>query len=114
MSPLVSVVTPVYNGETYLAACIESVLSQSYSNWEYVIVNNCSTDRTLDIASDYAARCKDRAFWDFHRQKLKELGYPLSWLRLAAYVGFEVASKGLNLHLALYKISDGRTGSVMR
>ena len=48
--PLVSVLTPVYNGELYLAECIESVLAQTYQNWEYIIVNNCSTDRTLEIA----------------------------------------------------------------
>jgi glycosyltransferase involved in cell wall biosynthesis len=55
-SSLVSVVTPVYNGERHLRECIESVLSQTYSNWEYTIVNNCSTDRTLEIATEYAAR----------------------------------------------------------
>jgi glycosyltransferase involved in cell wall biosynthesis len=54
--PLVSVLTPVYNGEKYLAECIESVLAQIYANWEYVIVNNCSTDRTLEIAQHYACR----------------------------------------------------------
>jgi glycosyltransferase involved in cell wall biosynthesis len=52
--PLVTVVTPVYNGAKYLEACIESVLRQDYKNWEYIIVNNCSTDSTLDIASHYA------------------------------------------------------------
>jgi glycosyltransferase involved in cell wall biosynthesis len=52
--PLVSVLTPVYNGEAYLAECIESVLAQSYLNWEYAIVNNCSTDGTLEIAERYA------------------------------------------------------------
>ena len=51
--PLVSVITPVYNGEEYLADCVESVLAQSYEKWEYVIVNNCSTDRTLEIAQEY-------------------------------------------------------------
>jgi glycosyltransferase involved in cell wall biosynthesis len=54
--PLVSVVTPIYNGEAYLRECIESVLAQTYSNWEYVVVNNCSTDRTLEIAEAYARR----------------------------------------------------------
>ena len=54
--PLVSVVTPVYNGGNYLRECIESVLAQTYTNWEYTIVNNCSTDRTLDIAREYAAK----------------------------------------------------------
>jgi glycosyltransferase involved in cell wall biosynthesis len=54
--PLVSVVTPVYNGERFLRNCIESVLAQTYSNWDYTIVNNCSTDRTLEIAQEYAAK----------------------------------------------------------
>lgn len=53
---LVSIVTPVYNGEKYLSECIESVLNQTYSNWEYIIVNNCSTDRTLEIAKNYAEK----------------------------------------------------------
>jgi len=55
-SPLVSVVTPVYNTEKYLSECIESVLAQTYQNWEYVIVNNCSTDRSPEIAQHYAQR----------------------------------------------------------
>jgi glycosyltransferase involved in cell wall biosynthesis len=54
--PLVSIVTPVYNGEKYLRECIESVLVQTYTRWHYVIVDNCSTDRTFEIASEYAAR----------------------------------------------------------
>jgi glycosyltransferase involved in cell wall biosynthesis len=54
--PLVSVVTPVYNGAKYLRECIESVLAQRYRNWEYLIVNNCSTDETSQIAEYYAER----------------------------------------------------------
>src|SRR5688572_13422291 len=53
--PLVSIVTPVYNEEQYLAECIESVLSQTYRNWDYTIVDNCSTDASLAIAQRYAA-----------------------------------------------------------
>ena len=51
--PLVSVLTPVYNTDKYLDECIKSVLNQTYNNWEYVIVNNCSTDGTLQIAERY-------------------------------------------------------------
>lgn len=54
--PLVSIVTPVYNEEQHLAECIESVLAQTYSNWEYVIVNNFSTDASLQIAQQYAQK----------------------------------------------------------
>jgi glycosyltransferase involved in cell wall biosynthesis len=54
--PLVSVVTPVYNGEAFLGECIESVLKQTYQNFEYLIVNNCSEDRTLEIALEYSKR----------------------------------------------------------
>jgi len=53
-TPLVSVLTPVYNNGDYMAECIESVLRQTYSNFEYIIVNNCSTDRTQEIAERYA------------------------------------------------------------
>ena len=55
MDPFVSIVTPVYNGESYIEECIKSVLSQNYSNWEYIIVNNKSEDGTLAIAQKYAA-----------------------------------------------------------
>ncbi len=55
-SPLVSVVTPFYNTQEYLAECIESVLRQTYQNWEYVLVDNCSTDGSSEVAADYASR----------------------------------------------------------
>lgn len=50
------VVTPVYNGERFLHESIESVLEQTYNEWRYVIVDNRSTDRTAEIAANYAAR----------------------------------------------------------
>jgi glycosyltransferase involved in cell wall biosynthesis len=53
--PLVSVVTPVYNGADFIAECIESVLNQTWENWEHIIVDNCSTDSTLEIARNYEA-----------------------------------------------------------
>jgi glycosyltransferase involved in cell wall biosynthesis len=54
--PFVSVVTPVYNGAGYLTECIESVLRQTYANFEYVIADNVSTDDSLAIARTYADR----------------------------------------------------------
>jgi glycosyltransferase involved in cell wall biosynthesis len=52
--PFVSIVTPVYNGEHYLDECIQSVRSQSYQNWEYIILNNCSTDKTPEIIEKHS------------------------------------------------------------
>lgn len=54
--PLVSIVTPVFNGADYLGECIDSVLAQTYRNWEYILVDNCSTDETLALARQYAAK----------------------------------------------------------
>lgn len=56
--PLVSVVTPVYNCAPFIGQCIESVLAQTYTNWEYTIVDNCSTDGTRAIAEKYALQDK--------------------------------------------------------
>ena len=52
--PLVSVVTPVYNGATYLQECMESVLRQTYTNWDYTVVDNASTDETPNIVAEFA------------------------------------------------------------
>ena len=54
--PLIAIFTPAYNAESTLAECIESILAQSYENFQYTIVNNCSTDRTLEIAEIYSRR----------------------------------------------------------
>jgi len=55
-APLVSVVTPVHNTAAYLGECIESVLAQTCPRFEYIVVDNCSTDHSLEIAKHYAAR----------------------------------------------------------
>jgi glycosyltransferase involved in cell wall biosynthesis len=56
VQPLVSVVSPVYNGAEFLSECVESILAQTYQNWEYIIVDNCSTDGTAEIARRYGAK----------------------------------------------------------
>lgn len=54
--PLVSIVTPVYNGAEFLRECIDSVLAQTYRNWEYIVLDNASTDGTPEILAEYAAK----------------------------------------------------------
>jgi len=52
--PLVSIITPTYNHEMYIADCIHSAQSQTYSNWEMLVIDDGSTDSTLSIAKDLA------------------------------------------------------------
>jgi len=54
--PLVSIITPAHNEERYIAESIESILAQTYTNWHCVIVNNCSTDRTFELAQKYSEK----------------------------------------------------------
>jgi glycosyltransferase involved in cell wall biosynthesis len=58
----VSVVTPVYNGEKYLKECIQSVISQSFQDWEYVICDNGSTDGTPGILQGFSKHPRIRVF----------------------------------------------------
>ncbi|MDX5474070.1 MAG: glycosyltransferase [Bacillaceae bacterium] len=52
-NPLVSIITPSYNSEAYIKDAIESVLAQTYTNWEMIIVDDCSTDNTVKIVNSY-------------------------------------------------------------
>ena len=52
-SPLVSVIMPVFNAGHYLVPAIESILNQSYSNFELIIVNDASTDDSLMVINSY-------------------------------------------------------------
>ncbi len=66
--PLVSLGVPVYNGGNYLDECLSSILSQTYGNWECVIIDNHSTDNTHTIASRFVE--KDSRFKLFQNDHL--------------------------------------------
>lgn len=57
-TPRVSVLMSVYNGKAYLREAVESILSQSFTDFEFIITNDGSTDGTLDILKEYAAKDK--------------------------------------------------------
>ncbi len=52
--PMISVLMPVYNAENYVAQAIDSILQQTYCNFEFIIVDDCSTDGSYQILQDYA------------------------------------------------------------
>ena len=53
MQELVSIIMPSYNTGRFIKETIESVLSQTYSNWELIIVDDCSTDDTDEVVKPY-------------------------------------------------------------
>ena len=65
-SPLISIIVPAYNAESYLHRCIDSILNQTYTNFELLITNDGSTDATKDICDEYAS--KDHRIIVFHQK----------------------------------------------
>ena len=56
MNELISIITPSYNSEKYLKECIESVLNQTYSNWEMLLVDDASIDGSRSIIENYSSK----------------------------------------------------------
>jgi glycosyltransferase involved in cell wall biosynthesis len=55
---MLSIIVPVYNSEAFVGRCIESVLNQSYKDFELILVNDGSTDSTLEVCNEYAKKDK--------------------------------------------------------
>jgi len=71
--PLVSIILPVYNAASFLPACLDSLLKQTYSNIEIIAVNDGSTDNSLAILNQYSQ--KDSRIKVFSNNKNKGIGY---------------------------------------
>ena len=56
MNSLVSVVVPVYNAGEYIGKCLDSVLAQTYTQLEIVVVNDCTPDHSMKVVAHYAAK----------------------------------------------------------
>lgn len=59
MKQLISVIVPFYNAKEYLKECIESVLKQTYDNWELILINDGSTDNSIEICEEFAKENKN-------------------------------------------------------
>ncbi|MCL0090193.1 glycosyltransferase [Dehalococcoidia bacterium] len=77
--PLVSIVTPVYNGEKYVEETIQSIVNQTYDNIEHIVIDGGSTDGTLDILRKY------------------ECTYNMIWLSESDNGMYDAINKGFNL-----------------
>lgn len=56
VSPVISIITPTYHHEKFISGCIESVIKQTCPDWEMIIIDDGSTDRTAEIALEYAGK----------------------------------------------------------
>lgn len=79
-TPRVSILVPAYNREEHLPACLDSALAQDFTDFEIVVVDNASTDRTWQVCSDYARR--DPRIRIFRNGE--NIGPVRNWLRCAA------------------------------
>lgn len=66
MSPIVSIIVPIYNVEKYLRECLDSILVQTFTDWECLLVDDGSPDKCGEICDEYAA--KDKRFRVLHKE----------------------------------------------
>jgi len=78
-SPLVSIIVPAYNAERWLSVTVGSILAQTFTNWELIIVNDGSTDRTLEVAQG------------FHDSRIRVVDQANAGVSAARNKGFSVA-----------------------
>lgn len=62
-APKISVIVPVYNVEKYVAKCIDSIIGQSFEDWELILIDDASTDGSADVCREYQAKDKRISFY---------------------------------------------------
>ena len=72
MKPLISILIPCYNGAKFLESCLNSCLSQTYSNIEIIVINDGSTDNSLEILNQYAGNHSNIKVYSQENQGLAE------------------------------------------
>lgn len=71
MKPLISIIIPTYNRDSYLGATLDSVLNQKYTNWECIVIDDGSTDYTKELMDFYMTKDKRFQFYNRPISKLK-------------------------------------------
>ena len=109
-NPLISVVVPVYNAEKYIGECIESVLRQTYKEWELILVDDCGKDFSMSIAKDYASK-DDRiniveCDYNVGPMEARERGYRLSKGDFITFLDSDDILPNIALELLLYKAKE--------
>ena len=66
MSELISIIVPIYNVENYLRQCLDSIMGQTYKNFECLLINDGSPDHSADICREYVS--KDSRFRYFEKE----------------------------------------------
>ena len=66
MNPSISIIVPVYNAERTLNRCVDSILSQTFQEWELLLIDDGSTDRSGELCDEYAS--KDQRIKVFHKK----------------------------------------------
>lgn len=66
MNPIISIIVPVYNAEKTLNKCVDSILNQTFQDWELLLIDDGSTDRSGELCNEYAA--KDQRIKVFHKK----------------------------------------------
>lgn len=81
--PLVSVIIPFYNAETYLEETIKSVVNQSYANWELILADDGSSDGSTSIAKEYANKHSNKIIYVEHEGHVNKTAPPTRNLGIA-------------------------------
>jgi len=69
MQPLVSIVTPIYNKSSFIEETLESLLSQTYENWELLLINDASTDHSREVVKAYTQKDNRINYFEFSENK---------------------------------------------
>ncbi len=85
--PLISIVVPMYNSEKYISECLESIIGQTFKDFEVIIVDDCSTDNSLAIVEDYV-------------QKFADIGQELKILKRTENSGYGSIPRNEGLEIA--------------